>query len=109
MAMLNEMQQVVQLLKSNSTAVAAVTATENKIMHSYTYVHTHTGVSCDNCGKTDLCGIRYKCLFCKDFDLCEECESKPIPNHPVSHVFIKIKETSTFNTMISNVQNCFTL
>ena len=109
MAMLNEMQQVVQLLKSNSTAVAAVTATENKITHSYTYVHTHTGVSCDNCGKTDLCGIRYKCLFCKDFDLCEECESKPIPNHPVSHVFIKIKETSTFNTMISNVQNCFTL
>jgi len=107
MAMLNEMQQVVQLLKSNG-GNTNVLSTENKI----TYIHN--GISCDNCGKTNLCGIRYKCLFCKDFDLCEECESKPTLNtnpniHNHSHIFIKIKDSSTFINMINNVQNCFTL
>ena len=32
-----------------------------------------TGVSCDNCMKSNFTGKRYKCLICYDFDLCSEC------------------------------------
>lgn len=33
-------------------------------------------------------GIRYKCVVCPDFDLCERCESKTSHDHP----FLKIKK-----------------
>jgi thiol-disulfide isomerase/thioredoxin len=33
---------------------------------------THHGVGCDFCGKCPV-GNRWKCLFCRDFDVCEEC------------------------------------
>jgi hypothetical protein len=32
-------------------------------------VHKH--VTCDNCGKKNIEGVRYKCAVCADFDLCE--------------------------------------
>ena len=37
---------------------------------------------------TPIYGIRYKCFVCKDYDLCESCESKSIHDH---HAFIKIR------------------
>jgi hypothetical protein len=48
----------------------------------------HSGVVCDSCGNT-ICGIRYKCSSCPDYDLCEACEKKPGVHDP-SHVFLKI-------------------
>lgn len=34
----------------------------------------HTGVVCDRCRHKDFYGIRYKCMDCKDYDVCGECE-----------------------------------
>lgn len=45
-------------------------------------VHYH--VTCDVCQKTNLVGKRYKCLVCKNFDICEECEAKEAhADHPM--------------------------
>ena len=33
----------------------------------------HSGVHCDMCKKQNIVGIRYKCVVCPDYDLCEEC------------------------------------
>jgi len=46
---------------------------------------------CDYCSK-HIEGIRYKCLQCPDYDLCENCESVNCKNkfHDEDHVFAKI-------------------
>lgn len=41
---------------------------------------THQGVSCDICGCKPLVGVRFKCLVCKDYDLCSCCVKKEIHN-----------------------------
>jgi len=42
---------------------------------------------CDNC-KARIFGIRYRCVNCEDFDLCETCESKRL--HREDHLFLKV-------------------
>ena len=48
---------MVQELKNNKTSSNAI----------------HSGVHCDMCKKQNIVGIRYKCVVCPDYDLCEEC------------------------------------
>ncbi|THV07447.1 hypothetical protein K435DRAFT_257605 [Dendrothele bispora CBS 962.96] len=52
--------------------------------------------TCDSCNKT-ISGVRYKCMHpdCSDFDLCENCEALPIPVHPRTHGFLKIRDPNT--------------
>jgi len=49
----------------------------------------HLGVCCDGCGQNPICGMRYKCSVCEDYDLCSKCEEKDI--HPAEHPLIKIR------------------
>lgn len=43
----------------------------------------HPNVLCDLCDQK-ICGTRYKCLYCDDFDLCEDCEKLGAhPEHPL--------------------------
>ena len=51
-------------------------------------VVVHEYITCDGCQMSPLCGIRYKCTMCHDFDLCANCEETL--NHP--HPFIKIRQ-----------------
>jgi hypothetical protein len=48
---------------------------------------THNNTNCSECQATPIIGIRYKCVFCKNYDLCEQCEAKSTHDHP----FLKIK------------------
>jgi hypothetical protein len=56
----------------------------------------HDGISCDHCRKKPLLGVRYKCIVCPDFDLCDLCEAMGIHS---DHIFVKIKDTLKFNTL----------
>eukprot|EP00897_Mesotaenium_endlicherianum_P008797 jgi/Mesen1/7946/ME000422S07098 len=35
----------------------------------------HRGICCDVCGANPIMGIRYRCLDCHDFDMCQACEA----------------------------------
>jgi len=49
----------------------------------------HVGVSCDGCGQHPICGFRYKCSVCPDYDLCSTCEAKDL--HQADHPLIKMR------------------
>ena len=41
--------------------------------------YKHLGIECDSCSMLPIQGTRYKCVFCPDLDLCEDCHSKKGP------------------------------
>jgi len=45
----------------------------------------HYNVQCDSCLTSPIKGARFKCVKCRNFDLCGQCESfgKHDPNHPM--------------------------
>lgn len=59
----------------------------------------HLGISCDCCGTMNITGMRYKCIFCKNFDMCEQCEAKTTTHDP-SHLFVKVKDTNNYNMSV---------
>jgi hypothetical protein len=72
------MEKVKKSLLNNST-VKSESSQKPKIVHNH--------ITCDECGKKNIEGIRYKCAVCADFDLCEKCEVTSTHDHP----FLKIK------------------
>ncbi|EXX56584.1 uncharacterized protein OCT59_020949 [Rhizophagus irregularis] len=48
----------------------------------------HDGIVCKCCNKT-IYGMRWKCTFCYNYDLCQDCKSKSsnIHDHPNNHAF----------------------
>lgn len=55
----------------------------------------HDGISCDPCRKSNIRGLRYKCLICYDYDLCSACyeagitSSRHTVNHPVQCIIAR--------------------
>lgn len=54
-------------------------------------VEIHKNITCSGCGK-EIVGVRYLCVYCSDFDYCEECEEKKgyIHMHPLYKLRYKI-------------------
>ena len=52
------------------------------------YNIVHNDVKCQICGTCPIVGIRYKCLECNDYDLCEYCEG--VHGHP--HPLLTLKK-----------------
>ena len=55
-------------------------------------------VYCNQC-KENIVGIRYKCVVCEDFNLCEKCEDKIKEEH--GHPMLKIKSPDMCPVSIS--------
>ena len=49
----------------------------------------HCGIKCHDCQVFPIKGIRYKCVKCQNFYLCEKCEAKNGQNH--GHALLKIR------------------
>lgn len=71
----------------------------------------HDGVSCDGCGVAPLRGVRYRCAFCPNYDLCARCleagEATPYPvfgtvvtgaaeHAGKGHLFLRVPSPSAF-------------
>ncbi|KAF0691623.1 Aste57867_17193 [Aphanomyces stellatus] len=50
----------------------------------------HKAFYCNQCSQLITGRIRYKCLVCPDFDLCETCEGVE-STHPTHHPFLRLK------------------
>lgn len=48
----------------------------------------HKGSRCRNCNMAPIKGVRYRCVNCLDYDVCESCEADI--EHNAQHVFLKI-------------------
>ncbi|XP_062699011.1 E3 ubiquitin-protein ligase Kcmf1-like isoform X1 [Aedes albopictus] len=55
----------------------------------------HLDISCDECGWNNFSGIRYACLVCEQYDLCEMCYcqrcsgQQHVAYHPMQAIFPK--------------------
>ena len=64
-------------------------------------------IICKNCDKKNFFGKRYKCIICKNYNLCEDCEDKNIHKHPMIVIQkkinnFKLEEFTELNQIRSN-------
>jgi hypothetical protein len=55
----------------------------------------HNGIKCNQCQIMPIVGIRYKCIKCDSYNLCEGCEEKFGLNH--GHPLLKLRNTQQIN------------
>lgn len=91
--------EILNVLKNINTL--AQNQNQNQTQNQNQNQTVHESIHCNICNKNNIQGVRYKCLFCNDFDLCQDCEVNSVNNHDNSHVFLKIKDTKIFNNSIS--------
>ena len=60
----------------------------------------HHGIRCNVCQKFPIVGIRYKCIQCKSFDLCEQCERQFGEKH--GHLLLKLRNNEQIKMMTKN-------
>ena len=54
----------------------------------------HPNITCDNCNSPVGKRVRFKCLYCADFDLCSDCEPTAFQIHfGGRHLFMKVRDS----------------
>lgn len=60
----------------------------------------HLGIKCNQCNQVNFTGIRYKCFTCNNFNVCNKCEKSLSFTHDKTHFFLRIHDTSLYNSLI---------
>jgi len=81
-------EERIKAIEASSEAPFSSTSSYSSSFSSKKPLHS---AKCDGCGDA-IVGIRYKCVQCDNFDLCELCEEAVAGQHNEEHVFIKIKQ-----------------
>jgi hypothetical protein len=64
----------------------------------------HPGINCDGCNQTFVDNtMRYRCIYCPDFDLCRLCHDQKSHGHNAKHMFAAV-EDSTLAAISVNVR-----
>eukprot|EP01080_Neovahlkampfia_damariscottae_P008860 gene8860-809_t len=58
-------KQIDDFLKGNNVTLDSENLPQEEVVHYH--------IICDQCNKRDIKGIRYQCLDCEDYDLCQDC------------------------------------
>lgn len=88
----SKFQKDIAKLSENLAAERAAkveTKTSAKTDDDFPALHTH--VFCDVCDE-EIVGIRYKCINCVNYDLCQACEEANLKmgHHDPEHLFLKV-------------------
>ena len=62
---------------------------EESLMVSVDIIPSHQGISCNGCKSYPILGTRWRCMACKDYDLCDACRDSGA--HPIEHQMLKIE------------------
>ena len=68
----------------------------------------HEGILCNNCGVSPITGVRFKCTFRDNFNLCEHCEILTSPQpHPMLKIRHPDQEPTGWKVSLAEMNNWF--
>jgi len=84
-----DLGQVMRLIaKQNGDVPPEPKKSQEELNAAAAGIVIHKGVTCDICNAEPIIGVRYKCMTCLDFDMCEFCRRG---NHPPDHPLITLQ------------------
>ena len=64
----------------------------------------HDGFYCDGCDTSPITGVRYRCLECHDYDLCETCNNKGSAMHNSHHTMLLIPKALVESPIVKTAE-----
>ena len=90
----NIINQISQKIINSNLNISNLEQNSNQIEHK--------GIQCKKCFINPIIGLRYKCVECNDYNLCQKCEEENAKKgfHDSEHNFIKIRKPQKKNQEI---------
>ncbi|CAG7729906.1 unnamed protein product [Allacma fusca] len=93
---------------STSKEIPVSASQASPIKRKYDFTETadgipkHNGFRCDSCSMDPVVGIRYRCMACENYDLCQTCMDSGSNSH-ADHIFLRIPKYDHITWYCSSV------